>query len=70
MVAFHLKSFASLTYFAKYTNSGRTGMHAIVSDCTRERSKNKFPQFGKDAKTTLENNGNYRKHNLKMLPHV
>lgn len=50
VAAFHLKSFSSLTYFAKYTNSGRTRMHAIASDCTSERSKNKFSQFGKDAK--------------------
>lgn len=50
VAAFHLKSFASLTYFAKYTSSGRTWMYAIVSDCTRERYKNKFPPFGKDAK--------------------
>lgn len=45
VAAFHLKSFSSLTYFAKYTNSGRTGTCAVAPDCTSERSKNTFPQM-------------------------
>lgn len=50
VAAFHLKSFSSLTYFAKYTNSGRTGTRAIASDCSSERSQNTSEQFAKDAK--------------------